>query len=79
LRSQSQKGIVYMMNQVQVEMLSAMSELKTEEDLLSLKRFLVAFYAQRIDAAMDRLWDEGKWNKKKLDELKTAHRRTAYV
>jgi len=67
------------MNQVQIEMLSALSELKTEEDLLSLKRFLVAFYAQRIDAAMDKLWDEGKWNEQKLHELKTAHRRTAYV
>lgn len=68
-----------MMNQVQIEMLSALSELKTEEDLLSLKRFLVAFYAQRIDAAMDRLWSEGQWNNQKLESLKTAHRRTAYI
>jgi len=68
-----------MMNQVQIEMLSAMSELKTDEDLLSLKRFLVAFYAQRIDAAMDKLWNDGKWDEQKLQDLKTAHRRTAYV
>lgn len=67
------------MNQVQIEMLSAMSELKTDEDLLSLKRFLVAFYAQRIDAAMDKLWNDGKWDEQKLQDLKTAHRRTAYV
>lgn len=68
-----------MMNPVQIEMLSALSEMHTAEDLLSLKRFLVAFYAERVDAAMDRLWDEGKMNEQKLQELKTAHRRTAYV
>lgn len=42
-----------MMNPVQIELLHAMAGLYSEEDLLSQKRFLVAFFAQCIDAGME--------------------------
>ncbi|MCQ2313234.1 MAG: hypothetical protein MJZ84_07310 [Paludibacteraceae bacterium] len=67
-----------MINAVQMELLNAMSGLNSNEDLLSLKRFLVAFFAQRVDAQMDALWDSGKWNEQTLKDLSTAHSRIAY-
>ncbi|MCQ2351428.1 MAG: hypothetical protein MJ003_05575 [Paludibacteraceae bacterium] len=36
------------------------------------------FFAQRVDAGMDALWDSGKWNEQTLTDLSTAHSRTAY-
>lgn len=68
-----------MINPVQIEMLNAMSEMKTQEDLLSLKRFLVAFFAERVEAGMDQLWESGAWNEQTLKDLKSAHHRTAYA
>ncbi|MGM9745909.1 MAG: hypothetical protein ACI30H_02990 [Paludibacteraceae bacterium] len=67
-----------MMNAVQIELLKAMSEMHSEEDLLSLKRFLVAFFAERVDAGMDELWNKGQWNEQTLQDLSTAHSRTTY-
>ncbi|MCQ2351432.1 MAG: hypothetical protein MJ003_05595 [Paludibacteraceae bacterium] len=55
-----------------------MSELHSEDDLLALKRFLVAFFAQRVDAGIGALWDSGKWNEQTFTDLSTAHSRTAY-
>lgn len=67
-----------MMNPVQIELLNAMAGLHSEEDLLSLKRFLVAFFAQRIDAGMDELWKIGQWNEQTLQDLSHEHNRTPY-
>ena len=55
-----------------------MSGVHTEEDLLSLKRFLVAFFSERVDAGMDALWEKGEWNENTLKEFETAHFRTPY-
>lgn len=67
-----------MINPVQKELLSAMAELHSEEDLLSLKRFLVAFFAERIEAGMDELWKTGQWNEQTLQDLSHEHNRTPY-
>ena len=66
------------MNPVQIELLNAMSELHSEEDLLSLKRFLVSFFAERVDAGMEELWQNGQWDEKTLQDLHSAHYRTPY-
>ncbi len=43
-----------------------------------MKRFLVAFFAERVDAGMDALWESGEWNEQTLKDLSNAHYRTAY-
>ena len=68
-----------MLNNVQIELLSAMSSMHSEEDLLALKRALTAFFADRAEAEMDALWDRGEWNEQTLANLKTAHYRTPYA
>ena len=67
-----------MLNPVQIELLSAMSALKSDADLLALKRALSNFFAERAEAAMEELWQTGEWNEDTLEDLKTVHYRTPY-
>ena len=67
-----------MLNPVQIELLNAMSALKSDADLLALKRALANFFAERAETAMEELWQTGAWNEEKMEELKTSHYRTPY-
>ena len=62
----------------QIEVLNAMSYLRTDEELKDLKQALSNFFFERADKEMERLWEEGVWNEKTLEDLKTAHYRTPY-
>ena len=65
-------------NPAQLEMLSAMAALNSEEDLFALKKAISEFFARRVDKEMDSLWESGEWNEDTLKELETAHDRTPY-
>ena len=43
-----------------------------------LRKQLAAFYAKQVDEEMDQLWESGKFDQKKLDELRGSHFRTPY-
>ena len=62
----------------QIEVLNAMSYLRTDEELKDLKQAISNFFFERADKEMERLWEEGVWNEKTLEDLKTAHYRTPY-
>lgn len=51
----------------------------SEETLTDIKNLIVQYYQQKLDEEMDRLWDAGILDQKKLDELYHAHLRTPYV
>jgi len=65
-------------NSAQLELLRAVSVLNSEEDLFALKKVISEFFARRVDAEMNRLWESGEWNEDTLKELETAHDRTPY-
>ena len=65
-------------NQAQMHVLSLLSHIKSEEALDELRDQLAAFYAKQVDEEMDKLWESGEWNEKKLEELRDAHLRTPY-
>ena len=65
-------------NSAQLELLRAVSVLNSEEDLFALKKAIYEFFARRVDAEMNRLWESGEWNEDTLKELETAHDRTPY-
>ncbi|MCQ2254050.1 MAG: dephospho-CoA kinase [Bacteroidaceae bacterium] len=69
---------VVQFNPAQMHVLNMASHIKTEQSLNLLKQQLSAFYAKLIDEQMDELWESGKWNEKKLEELRGAHFRTSY-
>lgn len=65
-------------NQAQLHILNMASHIKTEKSLDLLKQQLATFYAKLIDEQMDELWESGKWNEQKLEDLRGAHFRTPY-
>lgn len=67
------------LNQAQIEMLGALSAIKSEADLYALKLTISEFFANRADEEMERLWSNGTWNEQTLKDLRTAHYRTPYT
>ena len=65
-------------NQAQLELLSTMASLKSEDDLIELKRAIACFFAERADREMERLWDNGTINEATLESWKHEHMRTPY-
>lgn len=66
------------LNPSQIEILSSMAQLNTEEDLRELKDALARFFAERADREMERLWNEGVINEQVLEDWGKEHMRTPY-
>lgn len=62
-------------NAVQIEILHAMANIETEEELHELKLTLSKFFARRAQKELDKLWNSGKFDQKRLDELRGKHLR----
>ena len=62
----------------QLELMNAAANVTTKEDLDALKLILSHFFAELAQRAIDKLWDEGKFDQAKLDELRGQHLRTSY-
>ena len=62
----------------QVHVLNMVSHINTAIGLEQLRSQLAAFYAQRVDDEMDKLWDSGQWSEEKLKSLRGSHFRTPY-
>ena len=67
------------MNQSQMMILESFAGAQDEQEVNDLMEVLRKFYADRLQAEMQRLWDNGTLNQKALDELKRQHFRTPYV
>ena len=59
----------------QLELMNAAANVTTKEDLDALKLTLSLFFAELAQRAIDKLWDEGKLDQAKLDELRGQHLR----
>lgn len=66
------------LNSAQIELLGAMAQLNTEEDLMELKRALSKFFAERADREMERLWNEGVIDEQVIEDWGKEHMRTPY-
>ena len=60
----------------QLELMNAAANVTTKEDLDALKLILSRFFAELAQRAIDKLWDEGKFDQAKLDELSGQHLKT---
>ena len=56
-------------NPAQVYLLHMFERIKTEEELLEIKKVISDYFAKKMDAHLDRLWDEGILDQKRLDEI----------
>lgn len=65
-------------NPAQLHLLKMFSFVKSEENLLEIKNLLATYFAQKIDAEMDALWDEGKIDANTIEQWANEHLRTPY-
>ncbi len=62
----------------QLELMNAAANVNSQADLDALRMTLSLFFAERAQQAIDKMWDEGSFDQKKLDELRKQHLRTTY-
>ena len=62
----------------QLELMNAAANVTSKEDLDALRLTLSLFLAERAQRAIDKMWDEGTFDQKKLDELRGQHLRVSY-
>ena len=62
----------------QLELMNAAANVTSQDDLDALRLTLSLFFAERAQRAIDKMWDEGTFDQKKLDELRGQHLRTPY-
>lgn len=66
------------LNKSQMMILESFAGAKDEQEVNALMDVLQNFYAMRLEAEMQRLWDNGTLNQEVLDKLRDEHLRTPY-
>jgi hypothetical protein len=66
------------LNAVQIHLLKMFARPMNEQDLTEIKGLLSNYYAQKVDAESDKLWEEKSMNQQSIDDLLNAHVRTPY-
>lgn len=66
------------MNKSQMMILESFAGAHDEQEVNALMDVLRNFYAMRLEAEMERLWDDGTLDQTALDKLRTEHLRTPY-
>ena len=72
------KTIMSYTEMAQLELMNAAANVTSQDDLDALRLTLSLFFAERAQKAIDKMWDEGTFDQKKLDELRGQHLRTPY-
>ena len=62
----------------QIHVFNLVSHIKSADGLKLLREQLAAFYAKQVDDEMDRLWENGQFDEKRMKELRGSHFRTPY-
>ena len=60
-------------NPVQQHLLKMFAYDNNVERLNEVKELLTKYFSDKVDQRMNQLWDEGKLDQKKLDELRKMH------
>lgn len=62
----------------QLELMNALNNINSEEDLKEFKNLIAQFFAQKAQAAIDELWDKGVINEDNIEQWGNEHMRTPY-
>ena len=65
-------------NPVQLHLLKMFSYAKGERALEEIRTSLTAYFAQRVEEDMDKLWDAGLWDQDKNEAILKEHLRVPY-
>lgn len=63
---------------LQLELLGTFAYSVPEEQLLEIRQLLAAYFLEKADAEMDRLWEENSWNQNTVESWAKSHERTQY-
>ncbi len=66
------------LNPVQLYLLKMFSYAKDERALEEIRKSLTAYFAQRVERDMGKLWDEGLWDQDKNEAILKEHLRVPY-
>lgn len=66
------------LNDVQLHLLKMFARPMNEEDLKAIKSLLSNYYAQKVDAESEKLWDEKRMSQQTINDLLNTHLRTPY-
>lgn len=61
-----------------LEVLNAVNNISSLEDLNELKSLLAHFFADKAQKAIDAMWEEGKITEKTIEDWGNEHMRTKY-
>lgn len=64
------------LSNLQIELLKIYEEGVEEQDLLTIKKVLAQFFAEKATQRMDELWDERGWTADTMQEWLDTHQRT---
>jgi hypothetical protein len=56
-------------NPAQLYLLDVFSRIKSDEELNDIKQLVSDYYAKKLDAHLNKLWNEGVLDQKRLDEI----------
>lgn len=66
------------LNAVQMHLLKMFARPMDEQDLAAIKKLLSDYYAQKVDAESDKLWETKNMSQQSIDDLLNTHLRTPY-
>ena len=64
--------------QAKMNLLRVVDCIRTIDDVQAIQQILANYYAQKAEAEMDRLWDNGTINEQVIEQWGQEHMRTPY-
>lgn len=66
-------------NPMQLQLLRMFSYVKTDSQLLEIKKVLSDYFFNKVEEGMDALWNSGEWSQEKNEAVMKEHLRTPYL
>ena len=66
------------LSNLQLELLRVFSFELSEEQLMEIRELLADYFANKVSAEMDALFEENQWGEEKIEEWSKEHMRTKY-
>ena len=66
------------LHQAKMNLLRVVDCIRTIDDVQAIHQILANYYAQKAEAEMDRLWDNGTINEQVIEQWRQEHIRTPY-
>ena len=66
------------LHEAKMNLLRVVDCIRTIDDVQAIQQILANYYAQKAEAEMDRLWDNGTINEQVIEQWGQEHMRTPY-